>query len=136
MDAFNATAIPARNGRGYPSVGRLLACAGVFGVAAVVLSVLVLTQWVPLVASGLRPTIDTRIHDWALTLISTAVTGLIVSELIKTVFDRDRPVWEVSFFNEAGDSFPSGHSTAGIDTSGSGDRADNPQPPHGTSAAR
>lgn len=56
----------------------------------------------------------TRRWGWAAYLAATALGGALISESVKTLIARERPVWPDPYSLAAGFSYPSGHSLAGI----------------------
>ena len=51
---------------------------------------------------------------WAVWLAADGITGIVVSQSVKRVIDRQRPAWDNPLHELTSPSFPSGHSMAGI----------------------
>lgn len=57
-----------------------------------------------------------RRWHWLAFFASSAIGGLLISEVLKNSVQRERPVWSEPFFSEHGYSFPSGHTLSGVTT--------------------
>lgn len=55
-----------------------------------------------------------RRWTWFAFLVTSAVGGALISEIVKNIVERPRPVWPDSLYSEVGFSYPSGHTLSGI----------------------
>lgn len=55
-----------------------------------------------------------RRWTWFAFLVSSAVGGALISEIVKNIVERPRPVWPDPLYTEVGFSYPSGHTLSGI----------------------
>ena len=91
--------------RAHPALAQFAADAQVGG-SVVVASAVGLCFGIVLVAL--------RRWRWLAFFVTSAVGGAIISEVVKNVVQRQRPVWPDPFFIEKGFSYPSGHTLSGI----------------------
>lgn len=51
---------------------------------------------------------------WSVWIAASGISGIVVSQTVKRVIDRQRPAWDNPLHELTSPSFPSGHSMAGI----------------------